>query len=67
LYTEFGLAQCYSTNLGLVSDCAALPVGFDHAAVSTPTCAALALAYNLRELNAESFPFKFSSSCFPSP
>jgi hypothetical protein len=32
---------------------------------SAPTCAALALAYNLCELNAEGFPFAFSSSCFP--
>jgi hypothetical protein len=29
-----------------------------------PTCAALMLAYNLYELNAEGFPFAFSSSCF---
>jgi hypothetical protein len=28
-------------------------------------CAALALAYNLCELNANGFPFMFSSSCFP--
>jgi hypothetical protein len=34
---------------------------------SAPTCAALALTYNLCELNAEGFPFVFSSSCFPMP
>jgi hypothetical protein len=32
-----------------------------------PTCAALALTYNLCALNVEGFPFAFSSSCFPSP
>jgi hypothetical protein len=32
---------------------------------SAPTCAALALAYNLCELNAEGFPFVFSFSSFP--
>jgi hypothetical protein len=32
---------------------------------STSTCAALVLAYNLCELNAEGFPFSFSSLCFP--
>jgi hypothetical protein len=31
---------------------------------SVPTCAALALTYNLCELNAEGFPFTFSPSCF---
>jgi hypothetical protein len=31
---------------------------------SAPTCVILALAYNLCELNAEGFPFVFSSSCF---
>jgi hypothetical protein len=34
--------------------------------LSAPTCAALALTYNLCELNTEGFPFAFSSSCFPS-
>jgi hypothetical protein len=33
---------------------------------SVPTCAALALAYNLCELNADGFPFTFSSSCISS-
>jgi hypothetical protein len=32
---------------------------------SAPTCATLALAYNLYELNVEGFPFTFSSLCFP--
>jgi hypothetical protein len=34
---------------------------------SVPTCAALALAYILCELDAEGFPFVFSFSCFPLP
>jgi hypothetical protein len=63
--TELGLVQCYSHRPGvgfrprITYSSHAPPVGSDRAA--------LALAYNLCELNTEGFLFTFSSLCFPSP
>jgi hypothetical protein len=55
------LSELLLVPVPLFSDRRAPPMGFDRAAVFY----ALALTYNLYELNAKGFPFVFSSSCFP--